>query len=247
MPARRLLYSIAALTAIAVCGPAVGGTFIFEGDSRVEGSGRAVDQARDLAPFTSLQVTGPFDVRLKLADVERATVHADDNIAPLIETRVDDGRLIVGIKRGTSIRTRTRSYVTVEFRRLDSVELTGSADVRADRIDSPIFEVAISGSGDVSVAELRSDAIALSISGSGDIRIAGRADKLGASIVGSGDVLADQLEAREVAVRIRGSGDARVSASETLKVDIAGSGDVRYRGSPNVTHRVAGSGEVSPF
>jgi hypothetical protein len=217
------------------------------GGPTINGSGTVVNDARALPPFSGLVVSGPVDVRLIAGATERAVVHADDNIAPLIETRVEDGKLIVGVKPGTSFRTRTSLYAEVTFRELSSVLIKGSGDVRADRVKAPIFETSIRGSGDVVIETLESDAVALSIAGSGDFRAAGRAPKLGVVIVGSGDVRAEKLEAREVAVRIRGSGDVRVHATESLQVDIAGSGDVRYRGEPVVTRKVAGSGDVAPL
>jgi hypothetical protein len=217
------------------------------GGPRVEGSGNVIDDLRSVPPFTGLVVAGPIDVRLRAAGAERVVVHADDNIAPLITTTVEDGKLVVGLKPGASFRTRTRMYAEVGFRELTSVLVRASGDVRADRISAPIFETTIRGSGDVSIDALDSDAVALSIAGSGDFSASGRAAKLGVVIVGSGDVRADGLQAREVAVRIRGSGDARVHATESLQVDIAGSGDVRYRGEPKLTKKVSGSGEVLPL
>jgi len=214
---------------------------------RVDGSGTVVDETRALPPFSSLVVSGPVDVRLKAGSAESAVVHADDNIAPLIETRVEDGKLVIDIKSGASFRTHGKLYVEVSFREINSVLIRGSGDVSADRIAAPIFETTIRGSGDVSIGALESEAVAISVAGSGDFTAAGRAGKVGVVIVGSGDVRVDRLEAREVAVRIRGSGDARVHASESLQVDIAGTGDVRYRGAPRVTKKVAGSGDVLPL
>jgi hypothetical protein len=217
------------------------------GGTTIDGSGNQVDEARSVAAFRGLVVNGPVDVRLKAGTAERVVVHADDNIAPLIETTVEDGKLVVAVKPGTSFRTRGRLYADVTFRELSSLLIKGSGDVRADRIATPIFETTIRGSGDVVIDVLESEAVALSISGSGDFSAAGRAPKIGVVIVGSGDVRAERLEAREVAVRIRGSGDVRVHATESLQVDIAGSGDVRYRGEPTVTKKVAGSGDVAPL
>ena len=218
------------------------------GGRRVDGSGKVAEEARALTPFTAVVVTGPVEVRMKAADSERVVVRADDNIVPLIETRVDDGgRLVIGVKDGASFRTRNRMSAEVSFRELSSVLISGSGDLRADRVKASIFETTIRGSGDVVIESLDSDAVALSIAGSGDFTAAGRTAKLGVVIVGSGDVRAEKLEAREAAVRIRGSGDARVHAVESLQVDIAGSGDVRYRGQPVVTKKVAGSGEVTPL
>lgn len=214
---------------------------------RVDGSGNVIEDVRSVPAFSGLVVAGPIDVQLRAGSAERVVVHADDNIAPLITTTVEDGKLVVGLKPGTSLRTRSRMFAEVGFREMASVLVRGSGDVRADRISAPIFETTIRGSGDVTINALDSDAVALSIAGSGDFTASGRAAKLGVVIVGSGDVRADALQAREVAVRIRGSGDARVHATESLQVDVAGSGDVRYRGEPKVTKKIAGSGEVLPL
>jgi hypothetical protein len=214
---------------------------------RVDGSGNVIEDVRSVPAFSGLVVAGPIDVQLRAGSAERVVVHADDNIAPLITTTVEDGKLVVGLKAGASLRTRSRMFAEVGFRQMASVLVRGSGDVRADRIRAPIFETTIRGSGDVTIDALESDAVALSIAGSGDFTASGRAAKLGVVIVGSGDLRADALQAREVAVRIRGSGDARVHATESLQVDIAGSGDVRYRGEPKVTKKIAGSGEVLPL
>jgi hypothetical protein len=221
----------------------IGGT----NSGRVEGSGRVVEDARSVAAFSGLVVDGPIDVRLRAAAADRVIVHADDNIAPLIETRVTDGKLVVGLAPKASYRTRSATYVVVEFRELSSLQLRGSGDVRADRIRAPIFEATLRGSGDVQIDTLETEALALSISGSGDFSARGHAAKVGVVVVGSGDVSVDKLESREVAVRIRGSGDVRVHATDTLQVDIAGSGDVRYRGEPRLSKKIAGTGELLPL
>lgn len=214
---------------------------------RVDGSGNMIEDLRSVAAFSGLVVAGPIDVQLRAGSAERVVVHADDNIAPLITTVVEDGKLVIGLKAGAALRTRSRMFAEVGFREMASVLVRGSGDVRADRISAPIFETTIRGSGDVTVDTLESDAVALSIAGSGDFTASGRATKLGVVIVGSGDVRTEKLQAREVAVRIRGSGDARVHATESLQVDIAGSGDVRYRGEPKLTKKIAGSGELVPI
>jgi len=234
-----LLLAALPLAAAAAPGLARAGT--------VEGAGAPIDDVRALAPFSSVVVNGPVDVRMKPGPVERAVVRAQANIAPLIETRVERGRLVVGPKPATAFRTRGRLRAEVTFRELNRAVVAGSGDLRIERVRAPIFEATLRASGDVSIDSLEAEAVALSLSGSGDFSASGRASRLGVVIEGAGDVRADRLQARAVGVRIRGSGDARVHATETLQVDLAGSGDVRYRGAPTVTKKVAGSGEVAPL
>jgi len=216
-------------------------------DNQIEGSGRVIDDARDLAGFSRLIVQAPIDVRVSAADADQIVVHADDNVAPLIETTVQGGALIISLRPGASYRTQTHVRVKVQARELQGVLLRGSGEVRADRIATDVFEATIQGSGDVRIESVQANAVAVSIAGNGDFRAEGATSSLGLVIDGAGDAYCDKLQARQVAVRIRGSGDARVHASDELKVDIDGSGDVRYRGTPKITKSIRGSGSVEPL
>ena len=220
----------------------------FGGSSgRTEGSGKIVDEERSPGSFSRLVLQGPFDVRVQAADDDRVVVHADENIAPLIETLVQGGTLVVGLRPGASYRTQARLQVRVQAKKLQAVVLRGSGNVRADRIDADVFEATLQGSGDIVIDRLQANAVAISIAGNGDVRIAGTAGSVGVVLDGSGDAYCADLVAQQVAVRIRGSGDVRVQATDELKVDVDGSGDVRYRGTPRITKSIRGSGSVEPL
>jgi len=248
---RRMLLlagALAPLTPARAAGPTGVSLALFGGSGgRIEGSGRVVDDERSLAGFSRLIVNGPIDVRVRAADEDRVSVHADDNIAPLIEASVVGGALVLGVRAGASYRTRSSVEVRVQARKLEGVVLRGSGDVRVDRVDADVFEATLQGSGDIVVESLRATAVAVSLAGNGDVRIKGTAGSVGAVIDGSGDVHCADLPAAQVAVRIRGSGDVRVHATEELKVDIDGSGDVHYRGAPKITRSIRGSGSVRPL
>ena len=214
---------------------------------RVEGSGKVVDEERSLAGFRRIVAQGPLDVRVRAADADRVVVHADDNIAPLIETAVQGGALVIGVRAGASFRTQTKVQVRVQARRLEGVIVRGSGDVRVDRVEAEVFEATLQGLGDIAVESLQANAVAVSLAGKGDIRAKGTAGSLGVVLDGSGDVHCADLVAQQVAVRIRGSGDVRVHATEELIVDVDGSGDVHYRGTPKITKSIRGSGSVKPI
>jgi Putative auto-transporter adhesin, head GIN domain len=219
----------------------------FGSGERIDGSGRIAEDRRSLAGFGAVHVTGPVDVELKLSDREGVTVRADDNIVPLIETRVTGGdrpALEIGVKPGASFRTSHAPVVVVEFRALSELVVRGSSDVRADRISADDFALSMSGSGDARIETLQAKRFAAVLAGSGDLVVGGRAEQQAYKLSGSGDVDAGRLEGRSVQLSISGSGDASVNASETLEATIAGSGDVTYRGSPRITQRIRGSGSV---
>jgi hypothetical protein len=231
----------------ATTGTGVVAAVTFGTGEHVNGSGRIVDDRRQLSGFTAVRLAGPIDVELKASDRDAVTVRVDDNIAPLIETRVNGGdrpALEIGVKPGASFRTRHAPVVVVEFRALSELVMRGSGNAHADRISAEDFALSTNGSGDTRIDALQATRFAAVLAGSGDLVVGGRADQLAIRISGSGDADARRLESRDAQVAIAGSGDVALKVSETLDVTIAGSGDVTYWGSPRITQRLRGTGTV---
>jgi hypothetical protein len=215
--------------------------------SRIDGSGRVTDEVRALAPFSAIRINGPIDVQLKASGREQVTIHFDDNLTGLIETRVVEGTtptLDMRVQPGAGFKSRHAPKVTVEFKAISELSQNGSGEVVADTLSGPLLAISMSGSGDMRIRRVDVKVLGVSISGSGDFTAAGQAAEQGYSIAGSGNARAGDLVGQSVKVRIAGSGDARVHAESVLTVSIAGSGDVIYRGTPVIKKSIAGSGEV---
>lgn len=213
------------------------------------GSGKAATETREASGFAAIAMRGDIDVIVRQGAREAVQVSTDDNLLPLLQTEVEGSgerrTLRIQWKAGESVRTRSRTLVTVDVVQLNAVSLAGSGDLTVEALKTPSLGLSISGSSDARLQQLDADRLKLSIAGSGDIQARGRAGKLEVSIAGSGDVRAGELQAEDVTVSIAGSGDASVHASKALAVSIAGSGDVEYRGGATLAQaRVAGSGSI---
>ncbi|MEI7763463.1 MAG: head GIN domain-containing protein [Comamonadaceae bacterium] len=210
----------------------------------VSGSGHVSRTQRQVSAFKGVSLELPASVEIVQGEAEGLVIEADDNIAPLIETVVENEQLkIRWAQRFKSLKP-TVLKLTVNVRALEQISISGSGDVNAAKLQSPTLEVRIAGSGDVRLAALQADSLTVSISGAGDFLAAGRADTARYSIAGSGDLKTSALASKNVRISIAGSGDAVVWASQTLNVSIAGSGDVAYYGDATVTRSVAGSGRI---
>lgn len=226
-----------------------GGWFQRMGGSRVSGSGHLQSDTRSVGSFQAISLKSSVKLVLRQGSRESVEVRADDNILPLIETRVVDAggvqTLEVRTRAGASYSTQTTPIVTVDLIKLTGLGVSGSGDISGEALKSPTLKVAVSGAGDIRLNKLDVDDLGVKVSGSGDIRFDGRAGKLAVSIAGSGDVDTAGLQADDVSVNIAGSGDASVNARKTLAVSIAGSGDVVYRGDAVARTSIAGSGTVT--
>ena len=214
------------------------------GRNRVRGSGVRVEKQRALGAFTKLRIDGPIDVRLNQAGSDQATVVADDNIEPLIETVVEGDALVVSMRRDAGFTTRSAPLVRVDARALQAIAVNGSGDLGVERFKADSLSLNLVGLGDVRLGMVELRELSVSISGSGDVRLAGRADQQSWTVSGSGDVDARSLSGRTAKVSINGSGDVELGVTEQLDVQLSGSGDLSYAGRPQLRQSVSGSGEI---
>jgi len=190
----------------------------------VEGSGNVITETREVSGFNEIVLGGTGRVVVEVTGTESLTIGAEDNIMPLLETRVSNGRLRLDTNR--SISPTVEIVYTITAATLDGLVISGSGSVEADAIDGTDFRVDISGSGNVDAEGMLSGLLSVSISGSGEFD-------------------GETLSAPEGQVDVSGSGSAVVNVSDTLDVSVSGSGDVGFVGQPSVDSDVSGSGTVS--
>jgi Putative auto-transporter adhesin, head GIN domain len=191
------------------------------------GAGPQITQTRDVAPFSSIEVSSSIDVDVVPGDASTVRVRAGEHIIDHVNTSSSDGVLHVSIRdHGIVIGPDPYddAHIEVSSGALQGVRIEGSSDVALGRLDA--------------------DELSIDISGSGDVEAAGAVGNLIASIEGSGDADLRNLVARTGTVSIQGSGDAKVNVKDKLDVSVQGSGDVTYRGNPRISQSVAGSGDI---
>jgi len=191
-----------------------------------KGSGNVISESRDISGVTSVDLDGSADVDIAFGESESLVIEAEDNIIPLIETKAENGKLIIGTKSGASYSSTKGVKVHVTLKSLEAVSL--------------------SGSGSLTVQNLQGESLKVDLDGSGNINLNGTVNSAEMSLGGSGKINAEQLLVASVKVTVDGSGDARVNASEQLNADLSGSGSIRYSGNPaSVNKKDSGSGSIT--
>lgn len=188
-----------------------------------QGSGNVVTESREVSDFTEVDLEGSGQVDLEVTGSETLSIEAEDNIIPLLETEVRDGRLHLGAR--SSVSPTTEIIYTMTATNLDGIAVSGSGQIKVVGVDSTDLRIKISGSGDVEVTGEVSGMLSVSISGSGGYS-------------GEG------LLAANGSVDVSGSGNAVVNVTDNLDISLSGSGDIEYIGEPSVDIDESGSGSV---
>ena len=214
-------------------------------NKKVKGNGNITTKTHNTSDYDAIKVVGFMDVYLEKGKEGAIVVKTDENIHEYIIIESNNGTLVIKTKKGVSISTKKGVHITVPFKEISELTLTGSGDVLTnDTIKSDSFDVNLTGSGDV-ILDIEANTIDAKITGSGDMKIKGKTTNLEVKLSGSGDFWGSSLISKNTQVYVSGSGDAKVHASETLKARVSGSGDIQYSGNPkNSDTKVIGSGDI---
>ena len=104
----------------------------------VSGSGRVISETRNVGrSFSNVSVEGSSRVVIAQDGAESVTVTGDDNLLSYIETKVQGSTLVLGEKSGVRLSPSKDIGFKVTLRKLDSLEISGSAAAEAKGLKAP--------------------------------------------------------------------------------------------------------------
>jgi hypothetical protein len=243
---------IALSTLSCVCGPINFGTARFGWPGTVRGSGRVTEEERPVSGITGVELATFGDLTIEVGDEEELRIQAEENLIPYFETEMRNGTLVIKQRQNVRIVSYkpVNFYLTVKEKELESIEISGSGDVRAPDLEAERFSITVTGSGDLRMEDLEAGRVKARLTGSGDLRMGNLdADTLDVRLSGSGDTAMDDLSANTLEVGMTGSGSLDIDGGEVERQDvtITGSGSYRARGLESVEAdvRLTGSGSAN--
>jgi Putative auto-transporter adhesin, head GIN domain len=195
-----------------------------DGGDTTQGSGVAVTESRELAPFAAIELAGESTLSVRVGPAQSVAVSADDNLVDNVTTTVRGDSLVID-SRGR-FTTEAPMDVTVSVPSLTGVTLSGTGTVIVDGVTG----------ADVTAV----------LSGAGTLIVSGGADRVTAALTGVGTLDLAGLAAQDVTARLEGAGDVSVHATSTLDATLTGTGEIVYTGSPAVTTHTTGVGSITP-
>ena len=193
--------------------------------NKIKGSGNLISENRELSSFNSINLMGSMNVNINTSNEFNCTITGDDNIIPIVKTKVTNNNLQISTNKNYS--STNELVVNVNVPNYDKASITGS--------------------GDMNLINFKNENLSLNIAGSGNITGNGDVQTLTVKINGSGNIMLKDLKSKTTNITINGSGDAIFWASESISAVVNGSGSIKYHGNPtNVNSDVNGSGSIKP-
>lgn len=190
----------------------------------VRGSGNMDEETREVDQFSKIEISGAYEVEIIVGEENKIEISAEDNLLPLIKTKVRRHTLIIENRK--SISPREDIIIKVYTESLKSIETSGASTIYANGIDAESFN--------------------LDFSGAGSVYLEGDCSELFVNMSGAGSLNAKKLVSNNVRIIISGASSAKVYASESLFAEVSGVGSIDYYGDPeDVDSDVSGVGSIN--
>lgn len=190
----------------------------------IRGNGVIKTEQRPVTGFARVDAGGFYELEWQ-PGAASCSVTTDENLLSHIETRVE-GEILKIEMRG-SIAPSHKIQIAISSASLAGASLSGALRFKAMPLTGSTF--------------------ALETSGASKVALAGKVNRLLASLTGASKLEATDLVAEDVELSVTGAGKAEVTASNLLRAGITGAGKVSYGGRPkSVEKKITGAGSIKP-
>lgn len=177
-----------------------------------------------MTDFTRVDAGGFYDIQWRPGSPS-LRLTTDENLLANIETKMQGN--VLKIETHGQIAPTHGVAVVITSPSLAGAELSGAVKLEA--------------------TQLSGDRFAIDASGATKITLAGRANRLIASLTGASRLDAETFQSGDVEISVTGAGRADVIATNSLKAAITGAGRVSYGGNPkSIEKKITGAGKISP-
>src|SRR4051812_33263442 len=122
------------------------------GGPPVRGSGVVASESRNASGFSEVWLSGSGEVAVEQTGADSVTVEAEDNLLPLLETRVEGRRLPLGSKPNVNPQPPRPIRYHITVKNLTALGVSGSGKFRVEGVDTPRLTADISGSGSATLS-----------------------------------------------------------------------------------------------
>ncbi|MEM0517083.1 head GIN domain-containing protein [Aequorivita flava] len=209
------------------------------------GNGNVVTEERQVtADFTEVRGSAGLEVYLTQGSENKIVVEADENLLPLIETEINDGKLHV--KTSENIGRSKSKKIHVTYTELNNIEASSGAEVKANSVVKSQNLTLRSSSGASLNAEVFTQNLMVKTSSGSDLEVSGKATSLNADASSGSELNAKKLLVVNCIAEASSGAEVTVNVQEKLETSASSGGEINYFGNPiSVNSNKSSSGSVN--
>jgi hypothetical protein len=210
----------------------------------IVGSGVEKKDARQVADFTRVELRSFIAATVTVGEKPSLTIVGDDNIVPLVVSRVKDGVLEILVEAQQPIQVKNSLQALITTPKLESVLAEGVVKATCTLGETASFRAEASGASTITLEKVQSGSLELVAEGASTVYAKGKTESLKAEALGASTVSAPDLQAEKATVSIEGASTGKLRVSGSVDGSVDGASNATISGGPK-TRSVSTTGASS--
>lgn len=212
----------------------------------ISGDGKISTDSRNLGGFTTVAVSGKYQVQIVAGKVPAVQITADENLLSSISTDIQNRVLSIHGPQQVSLKPSQDIVVKVIATNLSGIDTSGNTQVSVERLNGQDLNIDMSGTSTVDVSKVSGDNLIAVLSGDGQLKVVGQIKNLQITSSGNNVIEAKNLISQQAQLDLSGTSQASVAAQQTLMIKASGDTKVTYYGNPKkVTQDISGQANIT--
>lgn len=208
---------------------------------KIRGNGEVITEQRQADDFDGVSACCAMRVEVTRGNFD-VKVEAESNIIEYIETNVSGGRLHIGFKKGSNIKSNEKIVIYVSLPELEYLSASSACKIQGmTAFSGEEIELDASSAAKIDL-EFTGRRVRANASSAGSVVVSGSGDRIKANASSAGKVRAGDFSAKRADAGASSGGGVTVNVSEELEADASSGGSVRYQGSPRTVDADKSSG-----
>jgi len=207
---------------------------VFDNSERVSGNGKVIKQERTVTSFSSIAASGVFNIYFSQVDKESLVIEVDENLLPLIETKVEDNTLHIDLKEHFNIRHARKKNIYVTFKEINRLKISSVGNTETSgRLHFNELILEHSGVGNLNL-DVECNKLVANIHSVGQVTLKGKVVNAEINNSSMGNTNASELVTDILKLENSSVGNVEVHAEKEISIHSSGVGNVSYTGNPIV-------------
>jgi len=194
-----------------------------------KGNGVVKQQTREVPEFTGVATFAIFETSVTIGPKASVVLDIEENLLPLVETNVKDGRLVVKFADNQTIRPTRPVKLTIVAPSIDLLRTEGVSKLVATLGETSRLKLEAAGASSLEVHEVVSEQLDVRIEGTARVQLQGQGKTLKIEGSGASRITADKAAFETAVVEMDGATQGEINVTTSIEGTISGASSLKVR------------------
>ena len=199
----------------------------------IKGNGKVVEENRSMDPFDGIRVSRGMDVYISQDSIQKVVVEADENLLEVIQTRVEDNKLVITVTENIRDAKAKKVYVSVKNLK-EIAAMAGSNVFTEETLRFENIKLSSIAGSNMHLDLITSSLMARAAAGS-NILLKGLSKDADCKAMAGSNIRAQDFKTFKGTARANSGSNIWMTVDNEIDANASSGGNVYYFGSPTTT------------